>query len=407
MLNICLIMHATRSRNLGVGALTVAQVDMVRRIAGPLGAGLKITILDWKDSGPSCVSGDDIEVVTLQARQLASPFGAFARIKDADIVLDIGAGDSFADIYGAGRLRRVMWLKALCHLAGVPLVLSPQTFGPFTRPLSRRLARASLKRSALICARDEKSATHLYEIGVTGEVIVASDVALRLAAQPVAVPGKRLKVGINVSGLMMSGGYQGKNDFGLLSDYPALIRALINRFQVHPLSPEVHLVPHVICPHYPVEDDLAAIHGLQAEFCNTVCAPAFRTPGEAKGYIAELDFFTGSRMHACIAAFSSGVAVVPMAYSRKFEGLFGALGYPYCADCQSQSQADIVAQVMNGFENRAALRKDAQAALQQGLTRLQRYEEGLTKLMRNCLAGKETPAGPKHAAGVAQRLDLG
>ena len=32
-------------------------------------------------------------------------------------------------------------------------------------------------------------------------------------------------------------------------------------------------------------------------------------------------------MHACIGAYSSGTPVVPVAYSRKFGGLFGMLGY--------------------------------------------------------------------------------
>ena len=34
-------------------------------------------------------------------------------------------------------------------------------------------------------------------------------------------------------------------------------------------------------------------------------------------------------MHSAIAAFSSGVAAIPVTYSRKFEGLFNTLNYPY------------------------------------------------------------------------------
>lgn len=405
MVNICLIMHATRSHNLGVGALTVAQTDLVRKVAGQLGTRLQITILDWNDDGPACVGGDDVEVVTMNGRDLITPKGAFARVKAADLVLDIGAGDSFADIYGPKRLRRVMWLKALCHLADVPLVLSPQTFGPFTRPLTRWMARASVNRSAVICARDEKSAQQLREIGVRREVMVASDVALRLPAEPVSLPGRRPKVGINVSGLMMSGGYTRNNDFGLRSDYAATIRTLISRFLSHSEAPEVHLVGHVICPGRPVEDDMAAIHALQREFPQVICAPAFKTPSEAKGYIANMAFFTGSRMHACIAAFSSGVAVVPLAYSRKFEGLFGALDYPHCADCQTQDKAEIVAKVLSGFENRSALQLDAEASLKEGLARLQRYEDVLGALIHSLLVAKEKPAMRERAAGLASHLD--
>ena len=34
-------------------------------------------------------------------------------------------------------------------------------------------------------------------------------------------------------------------------------------------------------------------------------------------------------MHSTIAAFSAAVPVIPFSYSRKFEGLFESLDYPY------------------------------------------------------------------------------
>ena len=45
-----------------------------------------------------------------------------------------------------------------------------------------------------------------------------------------------------------------------------------------------------------------------------------------------MDIFIGARMHATVAAFSSGVATIPTAYSRKFAGLYSNLGYPYTID---------------------------------------------------------------------------
>lgn len=34
-------------------------------------------------------------------------------------------------------------------------------------------------------------------------------------------------------------------------------------------------------------------------------------------------------MHATIGALSAGIPVIPFSYSRKFEGLFSSLNYPY------------------------------------------------------------------------------
>jgi hypothetical protein len=54
-------------------------------------------------------------------------------------------------------------------------------------------------------------------------------------------------------------------------------------------------------------------------------------------------------MHACIAALSSGVPVLPIAYSRKFRGVFGSLGYPIIADCRSEAAEQIVAKAIETF----------------------------------------------------------
>ncbi len=381
-LNVCLILHASRSNNLGVGALTVAQVDLLRGLAIELHLSLSITLLDWHDDGAPCVSGDDIEIVPIRGKDLMTRSGAYRYLERADLVLDIGAGDSFADIYGTRRMKRVLWLKYLTHLAGTPLVLAPQTYGPFTNPVSRGLARASLNMSALVCARDKASVAHLRDIGVRRDVVVASDVALRMRKTEANLPpAKRPRVGLNVSGLMMSGGYNGANQFGLSVDYPALMDRVIAELLAHPEQPELHLIPHVICPDMPVEDDVAAMRALQEDHPSVHLAPAFDTPSEAKGYISEMSYMVGSRMHACIAALSTGVAVMPLAYSRKFSGLFGALGYGHGVDCTVMCADAIAEAVIDGFERRSVLANDAQAATQEGLARLEAYEDGLREIM--------------------------
>lgn len=382
-LRICLIMHSTRSDNLGVGALTVSEVEILRDIARQIDTPIAITVMDWKDPRAPYVTGPDVTVRDLDGRVMVNPRGYFAVARQSDLVIDIGGGDSFADIYGSRRLNRMFLLKYLTHLAGTPLVMAPQTVGPFTRASSRFLAAASLKRCAVVASRDAMSTQAARDLGAH-DVIEASDVALRLPYTPPAPrSGGPVKVGINVSGLLMGGGYTGRNEFGLTMDYPALIRDLIRHFQSHTDGCEVHLVPHVIVPSGRLsgEDDHRASAALTAEFPGTVLAPAFDTPSEAKSYIAGLDFFMGARMHACIAAFSSGVPVVPMAYSRKFAGLFGTLGYDRTVDCTTQGADDIKAAIFAGYDGRDALAAEAKTALTEGLRKLQVYEDALRDVL--------------------------
>ena len=71
-----------------------------------------------------------------------------------------------------------------------------------------------------------------------------------------------------------------------------------------------------------------------------------------------MDFFMGARMHSTIAAFSSEVPVFPMAYSRKFNGLFtDTLQYPYMADMKMQSNAEILANIKKCYEQKEKLKE--------------------------------------------------
>ena len=383
MLTIALIFHSARNANLGVGALTVSEVEIIRRIATARGIAVHIDVIDSIAEGPICVSGPDVAV--RETRILRRPLQVFGIIHKADLVIDIGAGDSFADIYGRRRLIRLFMMKYMAHLAGRPLVLAPQTFGPFVKPLSRFFAVQSIKRAALVATRDRLSTDCARELGYRGTVIEASDVALRL---PYTTPAPRaagapVRVGLNVSGLLMAGGYNGRNMFGLQMDYPALMREIIRRFLAHPDGCKLHLVPHVILRDGGggVEDDYSASLALAREFPGVQVAPAFATPSEAKSYIAGLDFFMGARMHACIAAFSSGVAVVPMAYSRKFAGLFGSLGYNHTVDCQGESNAAILEKIAAAFEARETLATEAASAAMRGQTKLMAYQNALKQLL--------------------------
>jgi len=66
----------------------------------------------------------------------------------------------------------------------------------------------------------------------------------------------------------------------------------------------------------------------------------------------------GARMHATIGAFSSGVPVVPMAYSRKFNGLFvDTLQYDAMVDMKTMNNNLILSEITKNFGDRNNLKK--------------------------------------------------
>ena len=109
-----------------------------------------------------------------------------------------------------------------------------------------------------------------------------------------------------------------------------------------------------------MENDYEVALALEKQFSSDriVVAPFFEDPLEAKNYIAGLDFFLGARMHSCIAAFSSGVPVYPMAYSRKFNGLFAhTLDYTCMGDMVHQSEEEILQGISDAYDHRNQLQQ--------------------------------------------------
>jgi colanic acid/amylovoran biosynthesis protein len=380
MLTIGLLWQSLNSDNLGVGALTFSNIAIVENIAKELGQDVRFRVFCWRDPGTMQLQQSNVEVYQMATKELIDPRKYFREVRTCDMVLDISGGDSFADIYGLRRFHFNILSKFLILLAGKSLVLSPQTIGPFSHRTSLWLAKAMMQRAKAVVTRDSLSTEYVKQFNLK-KVIEATDVAFKLPyIQAPKMAGQKPKVGINISGLLCNGGYDRNNMFSLKTDYPDLARKLVGHFAARK-DCETHLVSHVISVGTEVEDDYRVAEMLAKDFPGTILAPRFANPPEAKSYISGMDYFCGSRMHACIAAFSTGVPVVPIAYSRKFSGLFGSLGYKHNTDCKTQTADEILGAVVAGFENRQALAAEVATAVALAQTKLGAYEDVLRSLM--------------------------
>jgi len=266
---------------------------------------------------------------------------------DTSAFIDISGGDSFSDLYGMRRLFLGFLPRLLPLMLKKDLILFPQTYGPFQRAISRRMARYILKRAREIYSRDRAGLEYVKNLlagtGMDGKVHFAPDVAFLLDPRKppdlnlgdferVRTP-QSIVVGLNVSGLIYYGGYTGRNEFGLKVDY----RELVNRIVDHLLAQEhtlIVLVPHVIpTGGYGgnVENDLNACLDVHDRFAKSHPGRLFVArgrydQGQVKYIIGLCDFFIGTRMHSCIAALSQCIPAVGLAYSKKFKGVFETAG---------------------------------------------------------------------------------
>ena len=279
--------------------------------------------------------------------------------KEADFILDIGQGDSFADIYGKSRFDWIFSQYQLGMKLKKTYCILPQTIGPFEVPAIRKQACKGINYAKCVMTRDKQSYDFVKELlseKVVSEII---DVAFFMPYKKKVFDSDSIHVGLNVSALLWHGGYTRDNQFGLKVDYPSLIRSIIDYF-LKQANVKVHLIPHVVGSERHVENDYAVSFDLVEEYNrpDLILSPLFLDPISAKNYIAGMDFFMGARMHSTIAAFSSEVPVYPMAYSRKFNGLFiDTLQYPYMADMKVQSETEILAGIKQCYEQREKLKE--------------------------------------------------
>lgn len=367
--------------NLGVEALAYSVLGIAQElIPGP--ADFVIFSADSPDSlsrvaAAMDLAGKKLIAAPVRHRALGDLRAAWRTMRTCDLIIDLTGGDSFADIYGLRRLMVNLTDKQLALWAGKPLVIAPQTIGPFRSRLVLPLVRHVLNHAALVFARDEPSRDMAVSL-TRQEVVVATDVALALpfdrARYSSGATGVR--VGVNVSGLLWNGGYTKDNQFGLRADYRQYSYELIETLCARGV--EVHLVPHVIGREGALdEDDVVACEQVLAIHPKCVLAPCFDSPVAAKSYIAGMDVMIGARMHATIAAFTSGVPTIPVAYSRKFVGYYSNLGYTDLVDLAALDTATAVAATVELVEDRQRL---AEAARRSGEVAADKLKEFTTRL---------------------------
>ena len=371
--------HTLGHGNLGVDALTRANIAIVQAAAARVGREVAIVTQCGggrvapasMPTGVSIGSSPGIKLI------LRGKSDFLSVLKRSDLVLDIGEGDSWADIYGAKRFAYQAGTKLAAIALGKPLVLAPQTIGPFDHPLNRRIADAVMSRARAVFTRDVLSSEYMASRHLRCETAEFIDVAFGLPFEAQPKAGDRVRVGLNVSGLLYRGGYSGRNELGLSINYAEfthhLIAALIER------GAEIHLVPHVLAPDGN-DDDGSVVPGLLDRFPQLRVPDPFADSSAAKSFMSGLDFVVGGRMHACIGAFSAGTPVVPIAYSRKFNGLFGTLGYPHFVDGKIVDSQTALAQTLAGFDNRQQLAADVKPGLALASTRLDAYEAHLATM---------------------------
>ena len=287
-----------------------------------------------------------------------------------DMVADITGGDSFSDLYGMRRFILGFLRKWLVLLFNKDLIMLPQTYGPFKRPLAMAMARHILKRASLVYSRDKTGVEYVNKLLNDSEnekVRFAPDVAFVLDSREPqnAEIGELRKlraedtivVGLNISGLLYNGGHSRNERFGLKTDYRQLVHNVV-RLLLENDKVKLLLVPHVLPPAPVAVNDIVACLELYEQLGREYSGRIFIVKGgydqgEIKYVIGLCDFFIGSRMHSCIAALSQSIPAIGLAYSKKFWGVFKTVdAEQFVVDMRHAKVEQILTTVSKAFEQR-------------------------------------------------------
>jgi len=253
-------------------------------------------------------------------------------VPDATVALSIG-GDNYTLDYGVPR--QFIALGKYLRERGIPVFLWGASIGPFDKePDFAQIMFSHLKDDISgIFVRERHSYDYLSENGLRDKVHMMPDPAFVM--DPVPVDDHKLgfhvepdtAIGLNISPLMAR--YMPKRDMPDLAMVAAeIIRALIRRW-----GRPVVLIPHVTSPHSNDHALLKAAFDFlkDHEKERVICLPDNLSAAETKWIISQLHCLVAARTHATIAAFSSYVPTVSLAYSCKAYGLnellFGHTNY--------------------------------------------------------------------------------
>lgn len=296
-------------------------------------------------------------------RPLVAPKTIYA-MKKCTFFIDLTQGDSFTDIYGNSVFNKNVNGKLLVKKLGKPLILGPQTYGPYNKKRNEKKAKKAIEKADLVISRDNKSKKCISSFS-NSHVYTTTDLAFALPFKKIENDSSTIKVGVNISGLLVS---QKKEKtpikYKLKADYDDYINKLIK--WLIEKKYEIYIIPHVI------DDDKIDIALKYSNDINFI--KMYNDPISVKNQIAQMDIFIGARMHATIGALSSDVASIPCAYSRKFNGLYESLNYPYVIDLLNDSTDVCIEKTKQYVLDYKVLRNKGKQAMKEVI-----YKTNLTK----------------------------
>jgi polysaccharide pyruvyl transferase WcaK-like protein len=211
------------------------------------------------------------------------------------------------------------WKVLVAKWLGKPVVMLPNSVGPFRTAIGRTLSRIALGSCESILIRDQRSFEIAEDLGVRSRVVLTGDTALLLKGSNRRLRNEGLVLGVS-AGLY---GYSVSEK--KMRDY---VQAHVDALDkvIESLGVSVVFLPHYVSGFRYDDLEISRMirdkmkHSDRTSFVNAGSA------GEFKSLIGGVDVLVSSKMHPCVLAASSYVPSLCIAYDHKQTGFFSSLG---------------------------------------------------------------------------------
>lgn len=288
-------------------------------------------------------------------------------IFDADLV--VGTPGGYLYSYGKGRaLIILLYTMAIALMAGKPLYLLPQSYGPFRFRREKWLARWVITRAQVIMVREPVSVQHLQSCGIPEErCLLLPDLAFDFRSeapstavnwlQTQGIDPQRDRPLLGVTTIDWGAQFQGYDN---QKEYESALASALHKFLTRH-GGKVVFLPQSWGPS-PSEDDRLPARRIASQIKGkpnsvfVVNSPL--SPGLLKAVFGEMDIFIGTRMHSNIFALSQNVPVIAIGYLHKTLGIAQSVGIQdWVLDINNITEDILSQSIEKLWENRLALRR--------------------------------------------------
>lgn len=265
---------------------------------------------------------------------LGKEFNAYMK---ADLIVDL-SGDGYSDeITPLGSIIHSLQLLPGI-IMGKRIFICAQSLGPFNTSFTRLLVKFVFSKVSLLTVRENLSKKYLESIGLKRGISITGDCAFGMSPN-ISEHVKKWHVkfdnwkdqgqiifGVSLSKRLSRFVFPEVEDkaqkYNLyIKTMARIIDQLVNLYNC-----KVVFIPHVLGPSL-VDDRITHrdIYKYIKKLENVVMLEDSLKTDEMKGIISKVDYMISARMHALIAAYSTGVPGVAIGYSHKYEGIIGKM----------------------------------------------------------------------------------